>query len=86
MAIMSDLLKCVMKRSAVYDPSDTFLRHTVTVVKQHDDKASPRGECSPFIQQRVMKTCVLIVSTTKSKHLTWNYCYFFRTIIRKSTV
>ena len=36
-----------------YDPSDTFLRHTC------DDKASPRGECSPFIQQKVMKTDVL---------------------------
>ena len=57
---MSDLLKCVMKPSAsllvFYDPSDTFLRHTC---EKYDDKASPRGECSPFIQQRVVKADVL---------------------------
>ena len=37
-------------------PSDTFLRHNC---EKHDDKVSPRVECSPFIQQRVVKTDVL---------------------------
>ena len=39
-----------------YDPSDTFLRHTC---EKHDDKASPHGECSPFIEQRVMERMCL---------------------------
>ena len=64
-----------------YDPRDTFLRYTCE--KKTDNKASPRGGCSPFIQQRVMK------AATKIKHLrclTWNYSYFSRTIICKSAV
>ena len=51
---------CVMKPSAsfliFYDPSDTFLRRTC---ENTYDKASPRGACSPFIQQIVVKTDVL---------------------------
>ena len=41
-----------------YYTNDTFLRHTC---EKHDDKASliAPGACSPFIQQRVMKTDVL---------------------------
>ena len=41
----------------LFDPSDTFLRHTC---ENTYDKASPRGACSPFIQQRVVKDSVNI--------------------------
>ena len=47
LVIMSDLLT-VGLLMIFYDPSDTFLRHTCE--KKHDDKASPHGECSPFIE------------------------------------
>ena len=65
MAIMSGLLKCVMKPSAsfliFYDPSVTFLRHTC---ENTYDKASPRGACSPFYSAESGENgCVRIVST-----------------------
>ena len=39
----------------------TLVTHSKDIlVKKHDDKAYPRGECSPFIQQRVVKTDVRV--------------------------